>query len=183
MDRLGERIRRKREQLQLHLGELAEIIGISSSALSQIENSKSYPSIVTLKLISDSLHTSIGELMGENESLINQPVVLSEEISLISKTDSGREIFALSNHDNGKQMDALLIRLSGEANLDGVIVSKLGQIFCRVLSGALHVELNNKVYLLHVGDNLYFNARASVAAYGVGSETAELLWVQTLPGL
>ena len=49
MNRIGERIKKKREQFNLQLNELAEKIGISSSALSQIEKAKSFPSIVTLK--------------------------------------------------------------------------------------------------------------------------------------
>ncbi|NCC62412.1 MAG: XRE family transcriptional regulator, partial [Verrucomicrobiae bacterium] len=51
MNRIGERIKRKRELRNLNLGELAEKVGISASALSQIEKSKSFPSIITLKSI------------------------------------------------------------------------------------------------------------------------------------
>ena len=69
MKRIGGRIKKRRELLHLHLNELAEKVAISSSALSQIENSKSYPSVLTLKSIADALHTTIGELVGENETL------------------------------------------------------------------------------------------------------------------
>ena len=75
MKRLGERIRRKRESLHLKLNDLAGKVGISSSALSQIEKAKAFPSILTLKSIADCLHTTVGELIGENETLSKQPQI------------------------------------------------------------------------------------------------------------
>ncbi|KAB2822721.1 MAG: helix-turn-helix transcriptional regulator, partial [Paludibacter sp.] len=69
MNRIGERIKRKRDQFKLNLNELAKRVGISSSALSQIENGKAFPTIITLKSIADQLQTTVGELIGENESV------------------------------------------------------------------------------------------------------------------
>ncbi|NLE31941.1 MAG: helix-turn-helix transcriptional regulator, partial [Bacteroidales bacterium] len=48
MKRIGERIKKKRELMNLNLNELAERVAVSASALSQIEKSKSFPSIFTL---------------------------------------------------------------------------------------------------------------------------------------
>lgn len=75
MKRLGERIRRKRESLHLKLNDVANRVGISSSALSQIEKAKAFPSILTLKTIADCLHSTVGELVGENETLSKQPLI------------------------------------------------------------------------------------------------------------
>ncbi|MBK6285148.1 MAG: helix-turn-helix transcriptional regulator [Draconibacterium sp.] len=79
MNKIGERIKKKRELLNLNLNTLAEKVGISSSALSQIEKSKSFPSIFTLKSIAENLYTSVGELIGENDSLSNNPVVTKKD--------------------------------------------------------------------------------------------------------
>lgn len=85
MNRIGERIKKKRELHNLHLNELADKVGISSSALSQIEKAKSFPSIVTLKRISEHLHTTVGELIGENEALSANPVVLRNEMKYVDQ--------------------------------------------------------------------------------------------------
>ena len=69
MNRIGERIKRKRELLNLPLSDLARKVGISASALSQIENAKAFPSIITLKTIAELLYTSFGVLMGVNVSI------------------------------------------------------------------------------------------------------------------
>ena len=119
MNFLGERIRNKRELSNLHLNELAEKVGISPSALSQIEKSKSFPSIVTLKSIADALNTTIGELVGENESLTSNPIVLKNEIKYLDQNKSGTIVFQLSNQNTNKHMDTSLVRFPKASGIDG----------------------------------------------------------------
>ena len=88
MNRIGVRIKKKREQLNLQLNELAEKIGISPSALSQIEKAKSFPSIITLKTIAEKLHTTVGELIGENDSLANNPVGNLPALALLAQLNN-----------------------------------------------------------------------------------------------
>lgn len=95
MKRLGERIKRKREDLHLRLNELAQKVGISPGALSQIEKAKAFPSITTLKSIADNLYTTVGELIGENEILTNNPLVKFSEKSFIVKNTLKRFYIAL----------------------------------------------------------------------------------------
>ena len=75
MKKLGERIKKRRNQLELSLMELAKKIDVTSSLLSQIENGKAYPSIVTLKSIADAINVTVSELIGENETCVNNPVI------------------------------------------------------------------------------------------------------------
>jgi transcriptional regulator with XRE-family HTH domain len=181
MNRIGERIKKKRELLKLHLNELAEKVGISSSALSQIEKSKSFPSILTLKSIAENLHTTVGELVGENESLGNNPVVCQKDIKYIDQNKSGTIIYHLSNHDLNKQMDPYLIRFAKTSGIEGFFNNTYGQIFCHVLSGEVRFDLEGKSYLLKQGDNIYFNAKIRHDAINNYDGVSELLWVQSPP--
>ncbi len=181
MNRIGERIKKKRELLHLHLNELAEKVGISSSALSQIEKSKSFPSILTLKSIAENLHTTVGELVGENESLGNNPVVCKKDIKYIDQNKSGTIIYLLSNHDLNKQMDTYLVRFAKTSGIEGFFPNAFGQIFCHVLSGEVRFNLDGKSYLLKQGDNIYFNAKASHDAINNYEGVSELLWIQSPP--
>ena len=183
MNRIGERIKKKRELLSLQLNELAEKVGISSSALSQIEKSKSFPSILTLKSIAEHLHTTVGELVGENESLGNNPVVCKSDIKFIVKNNSGTSLYLLSNHDLNKQMDTYMVRFSKDSGIDGFFTHAFGQIFCHVLSGEIRFNLEGKDYLLQQGDNIYFNAKSSHDAFNAFDGESELLWVQSPPAL
>jgi transcriptional regulator with XRE-family HTH domain len=96
MKRIGERIKGRRVLLNLHLNELAGKVGISSSALSQIEKAKAFPSIITLKSIADNLNTTVGFLIEENDNLSNNPVIKKSEVRFVQKNSSGTELYLLS---------------------------------------------------------------------------------------
>ena len=68
MDQLGIRIKKKREDLGLQVKELSSHIGMTPSLISQIERGKAFSSIVTLKKISDILHTTVAGLIGEHDN-------------------------------------------------------------------------------------------------------------------
>ena len=181
MNRIGERIKKKREQFNLQLNELAEKIGISPSALSQIEKAKSFPSILTLKNIAEKLHTTVGELIGENDSLTNNPVVYKSDIKYIDQNKSGTLFYLLSQHDANKQMDTYLIRFSKASAIDGFFASAFGQIFSYVLSGEIRFDLDGKSFVLKPGDNIYFNAKSQFNAINYNDGISEIIWVQSPP--
>lgn len=181
MNRIGERIKKKRELLSFQLNELAEKVGISSSALSQIEKSKSFPSILTLKSIAENLHTTVGELVGENESIGNIPVIRKRDIKYIDQNKSGTIIYLLSNHDFNKQMDTYLVRFAKASGIEGFFIHAYGQIFCHILSGEIRFDLEGKSYILKQGDNIYFNAKATHDAINNYEGVSELLWIQSPP--
>lgn len=62
---VGRRLRKAREQQGLSLREIARRLGISASALSQIETGKSRPSVKTLYAIVSELGLSMDELFAE----------------------------------------------------------------------------------------------------------------------
>ena len=181
MIRIGERIKRRREQFNFQLNELAEKVGISPSALSQIEKAKSFPSILTLKSIAEKLHTTVGELIGENESLANNPVGYKSDIRFIDQNRSGTHFYLLSQHDVNKQMDTYLVRFSKASALDGFFPSAFGQIFSYVLSGEVRFDLDGKSYMLKAGDNIYFNSKSQFDAVNFFDGVSELLWIQSPP--
>jgi transcriptional regulator with XRE-family HTH domain len=179
MNRIGERIKRKRELQNLHLNELAYKVGISSSALSQIEKSKSYPSIVTLKSIAEHLHTTVGELIGENEALIANPVVLRNEMKYIDQNKSGTILYLLSQHDINKQMDTYLVRFAKASGIETFFSNPQGQVFCHIISGKIRFKIEEKIYLLKQGDSIYFNAKVSKDVLNSFDGLSEMLWIQS----
>jgi transcriptional regulator with XRE-family HTH domain len=181
MNRIGERIKKKRELQNLHLNELADKVGISSSALSQIEKSKSFPSIVTLKSIAENLHTTVGELIGENETLVNNPVVLRNEMKYVDQNKSGTIIYLLSPPDINKHMDTFLVRFAKASGIESFFSNSQGQVFCHIISGEIRFKIEEKIYLLKQGDSIYFNAKASKDAVNNFDGLSEMLWIQSPP--
>jgi transcriptional regulator with XRE-family HTH domain len=181
LKRIGERIRRKRENLHLQLNDLAGKVGISSSALSQIEKAKAFPSIITLKLIANNLYTTVGELIGENETLIKNPVVKREEIKFVEKNITGTELYLLSHHDLNKHMDTYMIRFFKESELAELLADNNSQVFCFVLSGEIQFKLDKQSFLLKRGDSVYFDSRVGYEAINNANEISELLWIISPP--
>jgi transcriptional regulator with XRE-family HTH domain len=177
MKRIGERIRRKRDLLNLKLNDLARKVGISPSALSQIEKAKAFPSIITLKSIAEKLETTVGDLIGENESLGNNPVVHKKEMKFVERNGSGTEIYLLSHHDPGKQMHTYFVRFISGSDLAGMFVNYNGQIFCYIISGEIDFALDGKMYGVGPGDSLYFNTRATFSLKNTKETGCEILWI------
>ena len=81
---MGKRIKMKRESLGFQMKELSLKIGVTSSLISQIESGKAYPSIVTLMKVAEALHTTVGELIGENEDLVHHPLLKSNDFGSLT---------------------------------------------------------------------------------------------------
>jgi transcriptional regulator with XRE-family HTH domain len=177
MKRIGERINTKRKQLNLQLNDLAKKVGISPSALSQIEKAKAFPSIITLKSIAENLYTTVGELIGENETLSKNPVVKKDEMKFVERNDSGTEIYLLAHHDLNKQMDTYFVRFVHGSDLMNLFTANSGQIFCYVVSGEITFILESENYLLQVGDSIYFNSKAPYSAINNSDSICELVWI------
>jgi len=179
MNRIGERIKKRRELHNLHLNELAGRVGISPSALSQIENSKSYPSIITLKSIAEHLHTTVGELVGENEALVTDPVVLRNEMKYVDQNKSGTILYQLSRNETNKHMDTYLVRFAKASGIESFFSGTQGQVFCHIISGEIRFRIQEKNYLLRQGDSIYFNAKVSKDVVNNYDGLSEILWIQS----
>lgn len=182
MERIGVRIKRKREDIAMQLNELAKKVGISSSALSQIENAKSFPSIITLKAIAESLNTTVGELIGENE-VENIPLVRRKEMQLVATNEFGADIYSLSQLTLNKLMETYMLRFPEKSNSMGMFGKLTGQIYCYMVKGELQFELDHQTYNLEEGDSIYFNARRNFRFLNVSKYTAEMLFVTSSKNL
>lgn len=175
MNRIGERIKRIREHKGLQLNDLAKRVGISASALSQIEKAKTFPSIQTLKLIADNLQTTVGELIGENESLFNNPVFRKEENLFAERNDSGTEVYIVSQHDVSKQLETFMLTFVQNSDSLGLFKHHNGQIFGYLLSGEIQFEIDNKSFVVLPGDTIYFNAKRNFLIHNIFDGESRLL--------
>ncbi len=183
MLRMGERIRNRRENLTIQINDLASTIGVTPSLISQIERAKAFPSIVTLKKIADALQTTVGNLIGENETYMKKPVVTFSEKKLVQANESGATLYLLSHHDQQKVMEPHLIVFAPKASSQNLINATVGQSFYHILKGNLKIEMNFQEYLLGQGDSFYFNSGYKHTIYNIGDSEANLLWISSHPTL
>jgi len=180
MDQLGKRIKKKREGLGLLVKELSSKIGMTPSLISQIERGKAFPSIVTLKKISDVLHTTVGELIGELDNLSQHPLLKSTERRFVKKNKKGTSLHMLSYHDPSKQIEPYIIQFNINSNSKGIMTSNYpGQEFCYVLKGKFEAIVDKQKYELNDGDGFYFNSKQSHLFKNISGIDAEMLWIIT----
>jgi transcriptional regulator with XRE-family HTH domain len=177
MDKIGERIKIRREHKGMPLHELAKKVGVTKSCLSQIENGKSFPSIITLKKIADSLSTTIGDLVGEKERLEFNPLIPLEERKFVNKNTSGASLFLLSHHDPHKQMETYFVQFDVGANSADLLENHRGQAFCYTINGKIEITLKEKVYVLKKGDCFYYNSFETHTIKNIDSDISRMIWV------
>jgi transcriptional regulator with XRE-family HTH domain len=177
MERIGERIKRKREQQSMQLNDLARKVGISSSALSQIERAKAYPSIITLKLIAENLQTTVGELIGENESAGNNTVFRNEENLLVCDNESGTAMFLLSQSNLNKQVDSFLLKFEKKSSSDDIFKTISGYIYGYLITGEIQFEIDSKSYVIQPGDSIYFSTKRNFRFENLFDGPSELLCI------
>jgi len=178
MNKMGHRIKKRRESLKMPSSDLAKAIGVTSSLISQIERGKAYPSILTLKKIADALNTTVGELIGEYEMLITNPLLKVDERKYVKENKTGATLFLLSHHDPSKHMDPFLIRFAENADSSDIMTTKHPrQEFCYVLKGHFEVQLNDKTFEINESDSFYFNSNQDHLFKNMSNQEAQLLWV------
>jgi transcriptional regulator with XRE-family HTH domain len=178
MHKMGDRIKKRREILKKPSSELAKAIGVTSSLISQIERGKAYPSILTLKKIADALSTTVGELIGEYETLITNPLLKSGDRKYVKKNKTGASLYLLSHHDPSKHMDPFLICFDQDADSSDIMTTRHPrQEFCYVLKGHFKVQLNDKTFELKEADSFYFNSNQNHRFKNISHQEAQLLWV------
>lgn len=183
MKRLGERIKKRREQLKIQLNDLANHVGVSSSALSQIENAKAFPSITTLKKIADNLNITVGEIIGEHETLLKNPIIRHAEMKFVKENDNGAKLYLLSHHDAGKQMEPYLISLPPNTDSSEIINAHLGQEFIHIIKGTIEIVLEDATYLLNPGDNFYLNSNVTHVLKNTSDSITEVIWIISPPNI
>jgi XRE family transcriptional regulator, regulator of sulfur utilization len=179
MLRLGERIRNRRESLNIQINHLANSIGVTPSLISQIERAKAFPSIITLKKIADALQTTVGAMIGENDTYSKIPIVKFDEKKVVQTNDQGVTLYLLSNYDQQKLMEPYLLEFKPESSSDNLINPAAGQSFYYALNGTFRIEINSQIFQLSEGDSFYYNSGFRHTIFNIGKSEGLLLWIST----
>lgn len=176
---LGSRIKELRRASGLSIKDVAIMVGVTSSLISQIENDKANPSISTLSAIAGALNTDIRSLFEEDPTISDaSPVVRSNRRMLISSIP-GWERFCLSSVDPGK-FCAYHITLTGDslsANFPEMhSPGDKGYEFGYVLSGKIQVTLEDKIYILNPGDSISFDTSKTHYMENAYTGESTLIW-------
>ena len=159
---IGRQARQFRQELNMTVGELAKLAGLSVGMLSKIENGVTSPSLATLRALAQALNVPVTSLFRKYEEQRDATYVKAEQGLVIDRCGSraGHQ-YQLLGHSIGKgvSVEPYLITLTQKSEVFPLFQHD-GQEFIYLLSGKVLYRHGNQTYVLAPGDSLFFDADA-----------------------
>jgi transcriptional regulator with XRE-family HTH domain len=187
---IGGRIRAARTHRAISMRTLAKAVGISQSALSQIETGKAQPSVQTLYKLVRELSVSFDELVGidNGSARDNRPVRVLDDAQIdfvpVSQQkridlDTGVSWHRLSHHTVAGANFLRIVHPAGSRSAPaGTHASHAGFEFVYVISGTLQIEIGfDSRHVLHPGDAVSFPGITPHRVSNPGTAPAEIICV------
>lgn len=196
-DDIGQRLRVVREERGIGLRELSRRIGVSASALSQIETGRTRPSVMTLYSIVSELQMSLDDLLrvpGRREQF--SPPSIHEGISPPSVPDGVLHADDRRAIDLGTGVRWQRLTPLAEANADFLFVTyevgssstwepitvrHAGREYGVVLAGHIRVTLDLDEHELGPGDSIAFDTSTIHRIDNIGDVPATAVWCMVGP--
>lgn len=189
---VGEKVRRLREGAKISLEELAGRAGLATSELEKIEKDMISPALGVLTRISDGLGIRLGYFFDQGPRKLYSIVRASDQkvgTSFASKsgTDYGYRYHALGAEKRERIMEPFIITILPPSDPSGkkVELEKLnthsGEEFLYVLEGEIEVQLEDQVFILGLGDSVYYDASVPHRVIHHGNSPSKTLTVIHLP--
>jgi transcriptional regulator with XRE-family HTH domain len=196
-DDVGHRLRGVRQERGIGLRELSRRLGVSPSALSQIETGRTRPSVMTLYSIVSELEMSLDDLLRVPSARVpTPPAVLREgttapaEPDVVLHADDRRTIdagpgvcwerltpLAEPNADFG----FVTYEAGSTSSREPVAVRHAGRAYGLVLSGRIRLVLGLDEHDLGPRDSIAFDTSLPHRIDNVGEEPATAIWCMVGP--
>jgi len=175
---LGKRIQDMRRRRGLTTGELAARVQVTSGFISQLEHSKTDPSLQTLQRVAAALQVPLSYLLLDDE--IKPQVIRKGERHVIHMGKGGPQASILSPLPS-RHLELVLLELPPS----GVSWTK-GQFHdgheCHVVvKGKVRAYYGGECYLLNEGDSIFWDGAARHGLENVGDEAAQIVMALTPP--
>lgn len=175
---ISKKIKEKRREQNITVQELADRANVSKGLISQIENSRTIPSLIVLIDIIKALNIDLNVFFkdfknnGEKEMVI---VKKAADYESFEKEDANgflyKRIFTPSISKG--TVDIIILELEPNANRPMVETEAFEYKY--ILSGEVSYNIDNKIYELSAGDSLLFDGRISHTPTNSGKEKAVML--------
>ncbi len=178
--KLAKAIKKRRQERNLNLEELAALAGVSKSLISKIENFRTIPSLPVIIRLAQALHTNLSELSAGIESNVD-----AEEYIVVRRDEREREereeatgfiyhTLAMRNI-GGILFESSILTLERDARRKPVTSD--GHEFLYILKGSIEFFFGDHKIELHQGDAFLFDGRLPHVPKNIGRGEAEFLVV------
>ncbi|NIO16268.1 MAG: cupin domain-containing protein [Deltaproteobacteria bacterium] len=180
--KVGEVIRKRREEAGLTVQDLAEKTGFSSAILTQIENRMISPPLGVIVEIANALNLGVSAFLSEGEE--HDFSIVREKnrkiVSRVAMKDGAAEDYtyeSLGAGKKGRNMEPFVVRLKPLGGRKPKLSVHHGEEFIYVLSGKVKVILHHYTDILEEGDSIYYNSSLPHHVHSAGHKEAVILAV------
>ena len=178
---LGGRVKQIRKRQAMPQKELAALVGVTPSTISQIESGTIYPSVPALFKIAQVLDVPVAAFFRDRSARANR-IVLSGG-SPVSFTDISKQDitgYRLVPPDFESSAEPYLIEIPAGKKLPSHFFIHKGEELGYLLNGGLELKVGNQIHRAGVGDVVYLATDHPTLWKNTGTEPARLLWVKIM---
>lgn len=178
---LGARVKELRIRRGISQTELARLIGVTPSNISQVESSQIYPSVPALLKIAETLGVDMSSFFQESEKKSERVVFPASEASDMQFPDLPKDsilVQRLFPIDIDGKAEPYLIEILPEKSLPSHFFFHKGSEMGYVLSGNIQMKLGRAEHRLSAGDTVYLEKENPSRWKNEAAEPARLLWIK-----
>jgi len=178
---LGTRLRDLRTKRGLPQKELADLVGVTSSTISQIESNLIYPSLPALLKLAEVLSVEVSSLFRDSTKSTGGPVFSIKEaadVKLPSMAEGEVQAKLLTPLDLEAKGEPYLIEIPPKKSLSTHFFVHKGEELGYLLKGTLHFKMKNTSYTVRSGEVIYLTRDVPTQWKNPGPGPARLLWIK-----
>ena len=177
---LGLRLKEFRKKRGVSQAELAKLVGVTASTISQIESNLIYPSLPALVKIAEVLSVQVTSFFDERregeQRLVFTPAD-AVEVKLREVPEGAAAAKLLHPVDVQVKAEPYLIDIPPKQTLPGHFFFHKGEEVGYVLSGKLQMRVGQAVHTLKAGDVIYLTSEIPTEWKNPGPSPARLFWL------
>jgi transcriptional regulator with XRE-family HTH domain/KaiC/GvpD/RAD55 family RecA-like ATPase len=178
---LGLRLKELRTKRGLSQTELAKLVGVTPSTISQVESNLIYPSLPALLKMAEVLSVEISSFF-QDQTESKKRLIFSGGDAVDVKFPDMPEgsVYAklLSPLDFDAKAEPYLLEIPPKEKLPSHFFIHKGEEIGYLLSGRLQVKLDKAAYSLRSGDVIYLTSEMPTQWKNPGPGVAKLLWIK-----
>ena len=177
---VGERLRAIRRLRRATLKTIADRAGLSESFLSQIERGRASGSIASLTRIAAALGVNVADLFEPNGSQAHPRVLRRARRPALAFGNLGRKYLLTPRPLEHLEVFVGELDVGGSTGDEPYTHGDSEELFV-VLSGRVHLQLDERIYELEQGDSIDYRSSTPHRVTNAGDDVAEVLWVISPP--
>jgi transcriptional regulator with XRE-family HTH domain len=185
---LGEMIRARRTAQKMSLAQVAEVAGVSTSFVSQVERGVANPTLSSLKSLLEAVGSSVGSLLDEASDGTAEVEHAEKGVAVLRAGQRRRIVYPGSSIANEllspslqRKMEIIWVEAAPGASSGGHPHMHEGEECGVVISGEMNFKVGETECVLGPRDAIYFSSTIPHQWENRGSEPLVAIWIITPP--